>query len=207
MVMNIANRSIAVKHEEHSDSRLQANPPARYGIAVPTQTKSASPVAARRAEWKETGRRVKLAMAKRGLTQAQLAEAIGMHQPDVSKALRGARGFDLRQMQAIAKVLRVDVGGLMSGAQVLAVEMESQGPGFTATSDPDRRVRPPQLEAYFDRNREDLTDRERRYLEGLRSMEEAGAPAPDDKFYDAMLEAFRELRRRRAQREGGGASE
>jgi transcriptional regulator with XRE-family HTH domain len=79
--------------------------------------------------------------------------------------------------------------------------------GSAAMSDPGRRVRPPQLEAYFARNREDLTERERRYLEGLRSMEEAGAPAPDDQFYDAMLDAFRELRRRRAQREGGSAGE
>jgi hypothetical protein len=61
------------------------------------------------------------------------------------------------------------------------------------------------LEDYIDRHRLDLTEREKQHLRDHAPRDVSGLP-PDDAYYDTLVEAFRELRRRRAARESGTAS-
>lgn len=62
----------------------------------------------------EIGRRVKLSL--NGLTQASLAEQVGMKADAMSRALKGERGFSSVELVDIASVLGVDVYWLITGA-------------------------------------------------------------------------------------------
>lgn len=54
---------------------------------------------------KEIGQRLKLLRQEKGMTQQELAEALGMTQPNVSAIERGARGATLHQVIRFAKAL------------------------------------------------------------------------------------------------------
>lgn len=52
-------------------------------------------------------------MARRGISQMRLAEALGMSQPAISARLRGATPFDINELTAIAEFFGMPVAGLL----------------------------------------------------------------------------------------------
>lgn len=61
------------------------------------------------------GARVAAAMQKRGLTQKQLAQAVGMTTDGMSRALNGKRGFAAVELAAISRALGADLDYLITG--------------------------------------------------------------------------------------------
>jgi transcriptional regulator with XRE-family HTH domain len=57
---------------------------------------------------------VKAEMARRDVTQQQLAERIGMAQQSLSRRLRGETRFSIDELQLIADVLDVAITDLLS---------------------------------------------------------------------------------------------
>jgi transcriptional regulator with XRE-family HTH domain len=60
-----------------------------------------------------TGAEVRGHMARVGMTQAQLGEAIGLAQTAVSRRLSGEIAFDVTELHKIAEVLGVPVAELL----------------------------------------------------------------------------------------------
>ncbi len=60
------------------------------------------------------GDRVRDRRAARGLTQAQLAAAYGLHRTFVGSVERGERNVSLLNLRAIARALRVPVAELLA---------------------------------------------------------------------------------------------
>lgn len=60
-----------------------------------------------------TGANVRAEMARRGISQMRLAEALGMSQPAVSARLRGVTPFDINELAAIAEFFNMPVTGLL----------------------------------------------------------------------------------------------
>lgn len=59
------------------------------------------------------GRLVSAAIAKSGLSQAEVARRSGLHASQLSFALKGTRGLSAAQLQALASTLAVDVKALL----------------------------------------------------------------------------------------------
>lgn len=57
----------------------------------------------------QVGANVRAEMARRGITQTQLAEQIGRSQPQLSKRLTGAIPFDINELTAVAEALSVPI--------------------------------------------------------------------------------------------------
>lgn len=67
-----------------------------------------------------TGANVKAEMARRGITQTDLASALGITQPQVSARLRGRVAFDVNELHAVSAFLGVPVATLLEGAGAAA---------------------------------------------------------------------------------------
>lgn len=59
------------------------------------------------------GANVRAEMARAGVTQAQLGEAVGVTQSAISARLRGATPFDINELHAVAAFLDVAVTDLL----------------------------------------------------------------------------------------------
>lgn len=57
---------------------------------------------------------VRAEMARRRVTQAQLAEALGKTQQAVSARLNGRVAFDVNELHTVAEVLDIDVTDLLT---------------------------------------------------------------------------------------------
>jgi transcriptional regulator with XRE-family HTH domain len=64
----------------------------------------------------EVGERVRAARLQRGLTQVELAKALGVKQANVSAIERGERGLTIHQLAKLTKVLRVPTDLVLHGA-------------------------------------------------------------------------------------------
>lgn len=60
------------------------------------------------------GANIRAEVARRGLTQAALAEVIGVSQSQLSKRLRGVIPFDVNEVAAIANALDVPITELVT---------------------------------------------------------------------------------------------
>lgn len=54
-------------------------------------------------------------MREKGVTQVELAAALGMTQPAISNRLRGIVPFDINELAAIARILEVPLDRLTEG--------------------------------------------------------------------------------------------
>lgn len=61
----------------------------------------------------QTGANVRAEMARRGLTQSDLAGRLGMSQPMLSNRLLGKTAFDVDELAAVAAALDLDVNVLI----------------------------------------------------------------------------------------------
>lgn len=59
------------------------------------------------------GANVRAEMARRGVTQAKLAAALGLSQPSVSARLRGVTPFDVDELHTVADFLGVPLSDLL----------------------------------------------------------------------------------------------
>lgn len=59
------------------------------------------------------GSNVRAEMARKSMTQMQLAATIGIPQPSLSARLRGVVAFDVNELHAAARALNVRVGDLL----------------------------------------------------------------------------------------------
>ncbi len=66
----------------------------------------------------QVGANVRAEMARRGITQTQLAEQIGRSQPQLSKRLAGAIPFDINELTAVADALSVPIEKLTTTTAV-----------------------------------------------------------------------------------------
>lgn len=66
----------------------------------------------------QVGANVRAEMARRGITQTQLAEQIGRSQPQLSKRLTGAIPFDINELTAVAEALSVPIEKLTTTTAV-----------------------------------------------------------------------------------------
>ena len=66
----------------------------------------------------QVGANVRAEMARRGITQTQLAEQIGRSQPQLSKRLTGAIPFDINELTAVADALSVPIEKLTTTTAV-----------------------------------------------------------------------------------------
>ena len=66
----------------------------------------------------QVGANVRAEMARRGITQTQLAEQIGRSQPQLSKRLTGASPFDINELTAVADALSVPIEKLTTTTAV-----------------------------------------------------------------------------------------
>lgn len=62
-----------------------------------------------------TGANVKAEMARLGVSQMVLADALGMGQSGLSKRLRGRIAFDINELTQIALFLGVSIDALVAG--------------------------------------------------------------------------------------------
>ena len=60
-----------------------------------------------------TGANVRAEIARRGMSQATLAQVIGVSQSQFSKRLRGVIAFDINELSAIAKALDIPLADLL----------------------------------------------------------------------------------------------
>jgi len=65
------------------------------------------------------GANVRGAMARRGITQVQMATLLGVSQPAVSARLRGETPFDVNELARVAKALDVPIERLVEGIDEL----------------------------------------------------------------------------------------
>lgn len=118
--------------------------------------------------------RIKDAMSARGVSQERLGAEIGMTQTAVSRIVRGDRKVAAHEIEKIAKALDVETSYLLTGegappAPSSANKAPSASPSNT---EPSTLLALPE---YLEADRDDLTARERRFLEGFRTRtEEAG---------------------------------
>lgn len=68
----------------------------------------------------QTGRNVRAEIARKGMTQAEIAAAVGISQSQLSKRLRGSIPFDINELSSIAAVLGVPLGDLIPRPEVVA---------------------------------------------------------------------------------------
>ncbi|HOJ13740.1 MAG TPA: helix-turn-helix transcriptional regulator [Deltaproteobacteria bacterium] len=66
--------------------------------------------------FKEIGRKIQLAREEKGLTQAELAQELGMTQAGLSNYELGKRRLYLNQIERIARVLGKDIAFFIGGA-------------------------------------------------------------------------------------------
>lgn len=59
------------------------------------------------------GANVRAEMARRGVSQAKLAAALGLSQPSISARLRGVTPFDVDELHAVADFLDVSAASLL----------------------------------------------------------------------------------------------
>ena len=158
MASDIANRSRAVKHGQDSDSHLHSAARNRYGPGVPTKSKN-------KPQWIDVGRRVGIALKASGLNQIQLADKIGMPQPDISKAINGGRGLNLSQLKLIADVLGIDdLNQFAPGGPEPVVRPRGGTGAAKQTSDPGGTM-PVNLGAALDRHPDLDWPRIKRFIE------------------------------------------
>lgn len=65
-----------------------------------------------------TGANVRAEMARKAVTQTQLASALGLSQGAVSARIRGTTPFDINELATIAGLLDVPIGRLTEGVAV-----------------------------------------------------------------------------------------
>ena len=70
----------------------------------------------------EIGRRLKALRADRGMTQVELAQAMGIHQTNLSQMERGIRGVGTRQVLKLCRALKVSPDKILGPST-------TQGPG------------------------------------------------------------------------------
>lgn len=63
----------------------------------------------------EAGRRVRALRESRGMTQVELAKALGMPQSNVSEIERGGRGLTVHQTVKLARALKVSTDDILLG--------------------------------------------------------------------------------------------
>jgi transcriptional regulator with XRE-family HTH domain len=63
----------------------------------------------------EAGRRIRSIRDSRGLTQVEMARALGIPQSNVSAMERGTRGLTVHQVVKLAKVLKVSADEILIG--------------------------------------------------------------------------------------------
>lgn len=125
-------------------------------------------------------------------SQDAFAEKAGVSRSGFAKYFYGDQQPKLDQLTKLDAVA-VDLGLPTLGEAMRGQAIEKKG-----MSDPRSTNAPSKdLEAFIARNAEDITDREKRFLRGLRFK-----GTPTDETWAALLEAFRAGR---AAREGGGA--
>jgi len=64
----------------------------------------------------EAGQRIRALREARGITQVELAKALGIDQSNVSAIERGIRGLTVHQVLKLARELRVSTDEILSGA-------------------------------------------------------------------------------------------
>ena len=69
---------------------------------------------------------VRVAMARRRISQKSLAEAIGKSQPFMSRRLNGETPFDVAELDAIAGVLDVPIASLVVPEGIVDVRDEGR---------------------------------------------------------------------------------
>ena len=62
-----------------------------------------------------TGVNVRGEMARKGITQAQIAEALDLSQAAVSSRVRGLTPFDINELATIAALLEIPIERLIEG--------------------------------------------------------------------------------------------
>lgn len=80
---------------------------------------------------KEIGQRVRALRKEQGMTQVELAEALGTHQTSLSQIERGIRGVGVQHVIKLAKALKVSPDKLLAPAK----------PGATSTPRNDKLLR------------------------------------------------------------------
>lgn len=65
------------------------------------------------------GRNIRAEMARRGISQTDLAHRLNLSQAAVSKRLRGVTPLDVNELYSIGTLLDVPVSVLMAGAEVV----------------------------------------------------------------------------------------
>jgi len=66
---------------------------------------------------------VRAALARKRISQRQLANLLGLTQPVVWRRLRGDVAFSVDELQAVAEALEVPVSSLIGGEQAAAVQV------------------------------------------------------------------------------------
>lgn len=75
----------------------------------------------------QIGRRIQGHLAAVGMTQGQLAAALGLTQAAVSRKLSGGRPWFPNELANVAMLLRVPVGELFGEVQVAAPDFSRRG--------------------------------------------------------------------------------
>ena len=65
---------------------------------------------------KEIGQRLRALRTERGMTQVELADAMGIHQTSLSQMERGIRGVGIKQILKICRALKVSPDRLLGAA-------------------------------------------------------------------------------------------
>ena len=68
----------------------------------------------------QTGANVRAEIARRGMTQAEVAAAMGVSQSQFSKRLRGTIPFNINELSTIATLLDVPLGDLLPRSEAVA---------------------------------------------------------------------------------------
>ena len=75
---------------------------------------------------KEVGQRVKALRQEKGLTQMELAEAIGTHQTSLSQIERGVRGAGVPQVLKLSRALGVSPERLLAPSKTLVAASRNE---------------------------------------------------------------------------------
>lgn len=78
--------------------------------------------------WSDVGDRIRSSRSAAGLTQAQLAERVGLQRSMISKIEAGERGVDALELYRLAEALRVPLTHLVSRPAQLIVSRRRQSP-------------------------------------------------------------------------------
>jgi len=65
----------------------------------------------------EVGQRIRALRDERGLSQAELAELLGVHQTNISTMERGMRALTIHQVMKLSKALRVSIDEILTGGK------------------------------------------------------------------------------------------